>query len=330
MYSSCLYCHARLGSNPAIEHLSVGRQVAFDPARGRLWIVCLRCGYWNLTPFEERWEAIDECEHLYEGAVRVVSSDEISLANIADRLTLIRIGTPTRGEFAAWRYGRRLTARRDAKLLKLVSGTLAAGTLAVAGATAGASVGLILYGYLYWGTVAYGGSSPVVVRVPQLSNESHPLTRGDLRFLSLVKRSRQDWRLMLQGYGGFGFSLVGSEAATALSLTLPLLNRFGARRRDVTEATRLLAGSDPRTFIDETASFNSNIARLPRGVRVALEIAAHEDAERAAMGGELALLERAWRESEEIAAIADSLLVPASVHNAWLRLRSDTGARRGA
>ena len=43
--------------------------------------------------------------------------------------------------------------------------------------------------------------------------------------------------------------------------------------------------------------------------RIALEIAVNEDAERSAMQGELAALEAAWRDAEEIAAIADEMFV---------------------
>ena len=39
-------------------------------------------------------------------------------------------------------------------------------------------------------------------------------------------------------------------------------------------------------------------------------MAAHEDAERRALEGELARLQAEWREAEEIAAIADDLLLP--------------------
>jgi hypothetical protein len=46
-----------------------------------------------------------------------------------------------------------------------------------------------------------------------------------------------------------------------------------------------------------------------------------EEEEQRAMAGELAALERAWREAEEIAGIADALLVPAPVQEAWERLR---------
>jgi hypothetical protein len=64
---------------------------------------------------------------------------------------------------------------------------------------------------------------------------------------------------------------------------------------------------------------------LPQPVRLALEMAAHEDVERRAMEGELALLEAAWREAEEVAAIADGLLVPAGVA-ARLRALKGEGA----
>ena len=55
--------------------------------------------------------------------------------------------------------------------------------------------------------------------------------------------------------------------------------------------------------------------------RLALEMALHEDAERAALEGELAELERAWQEAEEIAGIADNLLVPDSLTSALDKLR---------
>jgi hypothetical protein len=47
--------------------------------------------------------------------------------------------------------------------------------------------------------------------------------------------------------------------------------------------------------------------RLDPAERLALEMAMHEETERRALEGELALLAAAWREAEEIAAIADEL-----------------------
>src|SRR5205823_719998 len=48
--------------------------------------------------------------------------------------------------------------------------------------------------------------------------------------------------------------------------------------------------------------------RLPAVDRLALEMAANEEIERRALHGELAALHEAWRQAEEIAAIADDLL----------------------
>ena len=44
-------------------------------------------------------------------------------------------------------------------------------------------------------------------------------------------------------------------------------------------------------------------------------MAVHEETEREALEGELALLEQAWREAEEIAEIADGLLLPTVVED---------------
>jgi ribonuclease HI len=51
-------------------------------------------------------------------------------------------------------------------------------------------------------------------------------------------------------------------------------------------------------------------------------MAVHEDAERLALPGVLEALEAAWSQAEEIAAIADSLLVPDAVMQAIARFRA--------
>ncbi len=48
-------------------------------------------------------------------------------------------------------------------------------------------------------------------------------------------------------------------------------------------------------------------------LRLSLEMASQEESERRALEGELAELEAAWRRAEEIAVIADDLLLPSSV-----------------
>src|SRR5687767_1870588 len=98
MYRTCLFCSSALGSNEAVEHFPVGRRLAFDAAKGRLWVVCRKCERWNLTPLEERWEAIEECERAFRATRLRVSTDEIGLARLKEGLELVRIGEPQRPE----------------------------------------------------------------------------------------------------------------------------------------------------------------------------------------------------------------------------------------
>ena len=101
MYATCLWCQRGLGRNEAIESFPVGRRLAFDAAKGRLWVVCPACERWNLVPLEERWEAIEACERGYRDTRTRVSTGEIGLAKLREGLTLVRIGAPLLPEFAA-------------------------------------------------------------------------------------------------------------------------------------------------------------------------------------------------------------------------------------
>src|SRR5690348_11137693 len=92
MYSTCLFCNRDLGSNESLETFPVGRRLAFDATKGRLWVVCKHCERWNLSPLEERWEAIESAEALYRDTRRRVATDEIGLAKLRDGTELVRIG----------------------------------------------------------------------------------------------------------------------------------------------------------------------------------------------------------------------------------------------
>jgi hypothetical protein len=70
-----------------------------------------------------------------------------------------------------------------------------------------------------------------------------------------------------------------------------------------------------------SGAFTTGLFGLRPVDRLAVEMALHEEAEMRALRGQLADLERAWREAEEIAAIADDLLVPSSIRDALNRLR---------
>jgi len=135
MYSTCLHCHRTLDRNEVIEAFPVGRRLAFDAAKGRLWVVCAHCARWNLTPIEERWEAVEECERAFRSRRVRAQTDNVGLAALADGTELIRIGAPLRSEFAAWRYGRVLTGRLQRRVI------VGTGAAAVTGAAVASGVG---------------------------------------------------------------------------------------------------------------------------------------------------------------------------------------------
>jgi len=117
----------------------------------------------------------------------------------------------------------------------------------------------------------------------------------------------------------------GDAALRAASKILPAINRSGARRNEVINAVRIIGNvAEPTKLFERYAarpiplaqrksSFTGPsghvLANLPTEVRLALEMATHEESERRALEGELALLEAAWKEAEEIAAIADDMFV---------------------
>lgn len=112
MYAHCLFCNADLGRNEALEAFPVGRRLAYDVEKGRLWVVCRACSRWNLTPLEERWEAIEQAERLFRGARLRASTDNVGLAHVADGTELVRVGRALLPEFAGWRYATEFAARR--------------------------------------------------------------------------------------------------------------------------------------------------------------------------------------------------------------------------
>jgi hypothetical protein len=350
MYATCLFCNGHLGRNDALEHFPVGRRLAYDAANGRLWVVCRRCERWNLTPLEERWEAIEECERRYSATRLRVSTDNIGLARLRDGLELVRIGRPQRPEFAAWRYGDQFGRRRRRHLMYSTAGVAAVAAIVVAGPAtglvAGGSWGLwhgsrALYDLYQTRRVRLrlklpGLETPAIIRKRHLESArlvnlphsagwelhvAHEITNDvswwdklgrDLRSPNALVASRE---LTI---------LSGADALRAAGQLLPKLNAAGARGAQVQSAVRLIedVGNPADLFAIQAERGRSGlrarrtdppgrlIREFPTEVRLALEMAAHEESERRALEGELALLEEAWREAEEIAAIADNMFLP--------------------
>ncbi|MEP6691246.1 MAG: hypothetical protein ABJD07_08810 [Gemmatimonadaceae bacterium] len=339
MYSTCLFCHSDLGANTEIEHFPVGRRLAYDPARGRLWVVCRQCERWNLTPLDERWEAVEECERRFRGTKLRVSTENIGLARVGEALELVRIGNPRLPEFAAWRYGDQFGRRRRTRMwqvgLQLGAFGAAFGGLLFAGFEVGIGLGTGWF-YIYRAAasktkkIIEGDPNAIVARVPVADGGALTVERRHLSGVVVrPEASDSGWALEVMHRGGIT-RLPGDDALRAARIVLPAINRFGATREQVSAAVQLIDRADSVASVfakigrasSRQLLTSAHVAGLDPTLRVALEMAAHDEVERRAMEGELASLEREWRDAEEIAGIADDLLVPRAATDFIARLKS--------
>jgi hypothetical protein len=343
MYSTCLFCHEDLGTNEVIEHFPVGRRLAFDASKGRLWVVCRKCERWNLTPLEERWEAIEECERLFTSTRLRVSTDNIGLAKMREGLELVRIGNALRPEMAAWRYGDQFGRRRRKHLL--ISGAVIVGVGGIV--LLGPATGIIgIGGWGSWQIISnvhsfyQNGRVRARVKLPD-SDAVIRIRKKHLDKVAVV-RGEDDWAIRMPiprrqqtAASGRTVLFTGHKALQAASKLLPAINESGAKPVEVQSAVELVtdvgdpgqlfrryapgSGFDVRTIETRGRRRRASIAdgghvlaNLPKEVRIALEMASHEEQERRALEGELAILQAAWREAEEVAKIADDMFVPES------------------
>ena len=321
MYATCLFCSSHLGTNQVIERFPVGRRLAFDPAKGRLWVVCRKCERWNLTPLEERWEAIEDCERRFRQTQLRVSTNQIGLCRLAEGLELVRIGTPQRPEFAAWRYGDQFGRRRRRAMLTVGAGLATAAALGAGGVAYGVLTAGSAWSLLNVGSAlrAIYETRRVVLRVPAGNGDRLKLRGADLGEVRLSPLMGGERWVLTLGHGGTTRTLAGPLATRAVGLVLSRINRIGGSQRQIQSAVRELEQlPDPSRYFEHLSRAYSPhglrpLADFPLVQRLALEMAAHEETERRALEGELALLEQAWREAEQIAAIADDLLLPASI-----------------
>jgi hypothetical protein len=336
MYSTCLFCKAHLGSNEALDAFPVGRRLAFDSSQGRLWVVCPQCSRWNLSPLEERWEAIEQCERHFSSTRRRISTDNIGLARVGEGVDLVRIGRPLRPEFAAWRYGSQLLRRRHRHRVEQVLSHGVGASLWVG------AVPIVWPVVLPWMAYDFFRSNQVVAWVPGAEKEVLAVSRKQVRKARLLPSdSPGGWVLRIK-HGRGETELSGAHALRMAGLVLPHVNREGAAAAQVNTAVEELERAGGAAALFQAAArqlerdrymgvvaYDYRIQKAPMEIRLALEMAAHEQAEQRALEGELHMLEEAWKEAEEIAAIADSLLIPASVNEMLQRLRLRSGASGG-
>jgi hypothetical protein len=380
MYRTCIFCSGDLGANEAVEEFPVGRSLAFDAERGRLWAVCGGCARWNLAPIEERWEAVESAEKLFRDSRLRVHSENIGLAKLPDGTRLIRVGKALPRELAAWRYGDQLIRRRKQMLILGGVGAAATATVLLGGiALASAAAAAPLFhlavngGSLVKAAWLIRNQNRVLHQLPpgeSPTGEAFNIRVVHMQYAQLVPDPEADGvALRVSTLGPLQrvedgrttrwtppppLLVRGDEAQRLLAKTMTRANATGAKPGQLDGAFARLTENEtrdaflrrlskrrvglfPSSFFNQPGS-QSGPLRMPdvkgawqrfqgtfRGERVAgnttpvlkrrlstedalaLEIALNEETERRFLEGELKLLEVAWREAEEIAAIADVL-----------------------
>jgi hypothetical protein len=327
VYTRCIVCATPFEPNEALGHLPNGTRVAFDPARGRLWVVCRTCRRWSLTPIEDRWEALEEIDKLTTDKARLLSqTDNIALLRHGP-LEIVRVGRAQLSEEAWWRYGRELASRRKTWQTLGLAGTLAAGGVLVGSWATG---GLTFFGawlimghgsetvrdsarWLRFGSTAWQGDE----RCSGCGSAQNAIAYRDRAALGLFPGATPGEielvsRCTVCGtYRDGGLRLKGPEAERTLRRVLAYHHFAGASERRVMSATRLIqeAGS-PQDLTRIVVKDGRRLGDLQRTGGIALEIATNEATEQHLLELELAEIEAHWKREEELASIIDGELTP--------------------
>lgn len=332
MYRNCLFCPSSLGSNRVLEHLSVGRRIAFDLERGRLWAVCPRCGRWNLCPFEERWEALDECARLSETALIKESTSDISLLRHRSGLSLILVGRPTLGELVTWRYARNLVGRRRAFVATAAAlGTVTA--VGLLGLAAGGGGAFSFLGSLGCWRVLWQGSRRVT-DVTTADGARRKVTALAARGLCFAPIQSAGVTLRVWAENAGFQDIAGPDAGILLARAMPYINETGGTVDSAVSAAREIAekgGSEGflasvasdsalhrRSVLRSSALFGHElhprregaIWKFPKSIQLALEATSQMRQEDLVLSGEMRSILTEWRSAAELAEIADNLLEP--------------------
>ncbi len=313
-----MFCNKPLGANEIVESFPVGRRLAFDSARGRLWVVCVKCERWNLSPLEERWEAVEDCERLFRDTRVRVSTENVGLARHPEGLSLVRIGKPLRPEFAAWRYGDQFGRRRRRKIIYGAGAVVVLGGVVAGGVAAGVLSGALLA--QSGNFVNLWVNARTLVKLRPKDGGVIKLKRPDLLGTRVCPADRESGFKIEIRKGKKTSWYEGEEARRFAGAILPRINAMGGKTETVQKAVdRIENAGHPERFLVNITQGNlyqdkngvpGYINKMPNPTKLALEMSLHEEQERRALEGELWLLENAWKEAEEIAEISDNLLLP--------------------
>jgi hypothetical protein len=327
MYTNCLFCRSSLGRNRALEHLSAARRVAFDLARGRLWAVCPTCGRWNLYPFDERWETLEECARLSETALLQESTAAISLLRHRSGLSLIRVGRPTLGELVSWRFARNLLRRRRGFMaVGAALGTMS--TVSLLGLAAGGSAAFALLGSVGSVRLVWLTSKPVI-DMTTVDGRRLRIIAPAARAMSFAPDPSSGAVLHVRTQNAGEQDVSVDDAGILLARAMPYINEAGGTTESALSAAREIAErGGAEGFLDSVASDRNlhqrsilrwvgyrklregAICKFPSAIRLGLEAASHMSQEDHVLSGELRTVISEWRTAEELAEIADNILEP--------------------
>src|SRR5438874_12296867 len=263
MYRTCAFCNGKLDGDGGPTDLGVGRRLAFDEWKGRLWVICPRCSRWNRAPLDDRLERIEALARAAGDGRVVAATDQVALIRWRG-YDLIRVGKPRRLELATWRYGERLRARRQEQLKFVVPRTVAAVGLAVAvNVAAGGSVGVFV-----WNTprlvkriyVEMVGRRKIVLVEPPICERCGRVMLLRARHLERARvttTAREGMALLLTcpSCGAEGTMLTRADAQFALRRGLTFLNLALGGRQRAEDAARLVEGAGgPLQRIHDVAS----------------------------------------------------------------------------
>lgn len=275
----------------------VGKRIAFDPARTRLWDICAKCGQWNLTALDldERRAAIGKLEQTFAATTSRSGSADVGIAKLPDGTSLVRVGNGNWSQFAAWRYGRRFRHRQFGYVAFVVANMVFTPMLdRQLFATTFSSALTIVCGaaLLYWALIHRRLSS-----VPlQDGRRASIFARHELAPSIMLRDGT--WQLFVRHDRGESL-LAGPEALRILGVLLARRNYNGASKEDVAMAIDMIqrAGGAERVFsawlrpgLLGMKEGSNKLRKLPKPLALALEMAAHEETERRALQGELAVL----------------------------------------
>jgi hypothetical protein len=292
--------------------------------------------------------AIEVCEKLYHDTVLRKSTGEVGLARLPSGLELVRIGRPIFPEYADWRYGERFKRRKW--IARGTTAAAVVGVVGfmwgLPAAMSALGVGAVSTQWMYhlWNAWREEARARRVIGsyYPSLDRPSEPLLGAHLKGLTIEADVPMAWRLELPKikrellqtkvdkkyrHNVLGITFGGElpniqpvphgDETRLLTTTIHQINRDGGTGSTVRTALEMYDKDKGDLFrrVGETVhergkGHRMKVAMLPAPIRLALEIQLAEKRDTAWLDGELSTLTAAWKEAEEIAAIADRLTGP--------------------